>query len=570
VTTTIATRGAPPSATATDRRSFERWGVPVYLLATAVLVVAIVTWLGGTFVYVLDDAAIHLSVADTLIHHGTWGVSAGSFESASSSPLWTLLVAGGMLVAPVADQWVPLVLNVAAGAAVVVILGRSQDVLRPSRRRPFDVVAVAVLVTVVLFLPGLAVVGMEHTLHMALVLGAVVLIARPSPAAGSDPVARAVPAALPGWVGYALLALATLTRFETAFVGAGLAAGLAAEAVAHRRVGPAAARRIVAVVAAVAVPLGLFAAVNRALGGGLLPNSVLVKGNGTGTAVDPGGIGPGETIGRLTSDPLLVAIVVFAIGYIALTWRRSDRHLVAAVTVVVATLLHASLADVGWFERYQAYLIALGVYLALAVLGDVPPAERGRGLAALVAVAVLLTPAKALLLLRAPQWADNMYRHTYQAGLFLEEYYDGQPVATDQLGYITLFHDGPVTDFGGLGDYEVLRRVPDRAHIPEFRAQLAEERGFHVAVLPAVTSAFAVPDTWVLGGILRIEGPYQGLSRDLDVWATSPDDVAALQDHLRDFEPRLPDRVTLVMNDYADLQASRIRAREAAEADTPP
>jgi hypothetical protein len=559
VTTTIATRGATATATAPDRRSFERWGVPAYLLATVALVVAVVVRLGGTFVYVLDDPAIHLSLADTLIHHGTWGVSAGSFESASSSPLWTLLVAAGMLVVPVADEWVPLLLNVAAGVAVVVILGRSQDVLRPSRRRPLDVVAVVVLVTVVLFLPGLAVVGMEHTLHVALVLGAVVLITRP-------PVPGATSTSVPPWVGYALLALATLTRFETAFVGAGLAAGLAAEAVAHRRIGPRAARRIVAVLAAVAVPLALFAAANRALGGGLLPNSVLVKGNGTGTAVSPTGIGPSETIGRLTGDPLLVAILVFAVGYVALTWRRSDRHLVAAVTVVVAILLHASLADIGWFERYQAYLIALGVYLALAVLGDVPPAERARGLVALVAVAVLLSPAKALLLLRAPEWSDNSYRHLYQAGLFLDEYYDGEPIATDQLGYITLFHEGPVTDFGGLGDYEVLQRVPDRAHIPEFRAALTEERGFRVAVLPGLTSAFAIPDTWVLGGILRIEGPYHGLSRDLDFWATSPDDVATLQDHLRDFEPRLPDRVTLVMNDYADLQASRIRAREAAEA----
>jgi hypothetical protein len=521
-------------------------------VATAALVAAIVAWLGGTFVYVLDDPAIHLSVADTLIHHGTWGVSAGSFQSASSSPLWTLMVAAGMLVAPVADEWVPLLLNVAAGIAVVVILGRSQNVLHPSRRRPLDVVAVAALVTVVLFLPGLAVVGMEHTLHVALVLGAVVLIARP-------------PSGVPKWLGYALLALATLTRFETAFVGAGLAAGLAAEAVANRRIGADVARRIAAVVAAVAVPVALFAAANRALGGGLLPNSVLVKGNGTGTAVSPGGIGPGETIGRLTGDPLLVAIVAFAVGYVVLIWRRSDRHLVAAVTVVVAALLHAGLADIGWFERYQAYLIALGVYLALAVLGDVPPAQRGRGLVALMAVAVLLTPAKALLLLRSPEWADNMYRHTYQAGLFLDEYYDGDAVATDQLGYISLFHDGPLTDFGGLGDYEVLRRVPDRAHIPDFRAELAAERGFRVAVLPAVTSALAVPDTWVLGGLLRIEGPYDGLSRDLDFWATSPDDVAALQAHLRDFEPRLPDRVTLVMNDYADLQAARIRAREAAE-----
>src|SRR4030095_12715183 len=81
-------------------REFERWGIGAYLVAVGVLVAGILVRLGGTLVYTLDDAALHLSIAQKLVAHGTWGVVPGSFESASSSPLWTLLVAAGMVVTP--------------------------------------------------------------------------------------------------------------------------------------------------------------------------------------------------------------------------------------------------------------------------------------------------------------------------------------------------------------------------------------------------------------------------------------------------------------------------------------
>jgi hypothetical protein len=548
---------APPA----PARGFERWGLAAYLAATSLLLVAILVRLGGTLVYALDDAAIHMSVADTLIHHGTWGVDAGVFQSASSSPLWTLLVAAGMAVAPLGDQWVPLLLNLAAGAAVVIVLGRNQSVLRPSRRRPLDAAVVVVLVTVVLFLPGLAVTGMEHTLHIALTLGAVALFQRRAEDAADR-------GGLPAWAPYALLGLATLTRFETAFVGAGLMAGLAYDW-ARTDAGPGARvalrRQIVGVAAAVAVPLTAFSLVNVALGGGVLPNPVLAKGQGVGSgARASAGLSPQDIGTRLGADPLLAALAVFAVAYVVLTWGRPARYRLTAVTLAVATLGHCALADVGWFERYQAYLIALGVYLVLGVIAEAPAGLRTRALTALLVVAVVLTPTKATLLVRSPQWADEMYEHTYQAGVFLHRYYQGRPVATDQLGYITLFHDGPVTDFAGLGDYEVLRHSPPRSQLPVYWAELQAERGFPVAVLPQITSAFATPPTWILGGTLRIDGHYEGVSRRLEFWATSPAEVRPLQRHLEEYEPELPRGVTLEMNGFAEMQADAVESRGGA------
>ena len=217
-----------PSARSTEPvdRAFLRWGLGFQLGVTALIVAAVVIWV-GRLTYALDDAAIHLALADRLAHDGTWGVVAGQFESASSSPLWTLLTAAGVLVAGPAADWVPLVLNVAAGAAVVWLLAQSQQVVRPGRhatrstwRRPWC------SSSVVLFLPGLALVGMEHTLHTALVLAAVLAVHRWAlERPGPGPVATG-----------AVIALASLTRFETAFVALGLAAALVV--VDRRRPGP--------------------------------------------------------------------------------------------------------------------------------------------------------------------------------------------------------------------------------------------------------------------------------------------------------------------------------------------
>jgi len=173
-------------------------------------------------------------------------------------------------------------------------------------------------------------------------------------------------------------------------------------------------------------------------------------------------------------------------------------------------------------------------------------------------------------LVNAPLASDDMYRHQYQAGRFLSRYYDGQPIATDQLGYISLFHDGPITDFAGLGDYEVLgEKTTDRDERRELWERLTEERGFKVAVVYDVSALFNSPTDWVLAGTFRIEGePVTAVTRNLQVWSTSleADDVEALLDHLADFQSELPDRMSLQINDFAGFQAASRRDRLALEA----
>jgi hypothetical protein len=560
-------------------RSFERWGIATYLLVTLALVASVLVYL-GKFIYVLDDPAIHLSMADRLVSNGTWGVVPGHFESASSSPLWTALVAAGLVLTPRSvEEWVPLVLNVVAGLAVVLVLARSQTALRPGagRGRRLDAVATVALVAVALFLPGLALVGMEHSLHVLLVLAAVIAVHQRGDAAGSAGRVHL------GWLPYALLALATLTRFESAFVAVGLAGGLALTD-GDLRAGLADRWRAIAgVLAASALPTAAFALWNKAMGGGFLPNSVLAKGQGTGSrSGGSNGLGPSDISQRLTQDPLLALMVGVALIYLVVTWGRPARQRLVALTLVVASLFHAVLADMGWFERYQAYLLAIGVYFLLGVVAELPRAVQRRALVAAVTLVVTFGMVKVVLFAETPLAADDMYRQQYQAARFFERYYDGRPIATDQLGYISLLHDGPLTDLAGLGDYEVLRERPDnREDRPVYWQQLSEERGFEVVAVYDTIALTGAPEDWVLGGSLHIEGePVTSVTPNLQIWSsTSAEaDVEALLAHLDEFRDDLPDRMSLEINEWAGFQASARRdaatnaadLEAAAEADLAP
>jgi len=536
-------QGSGPGPTEPVDRAFLRWGVGIQLGVTALLVAVVVVWV-GRLTYALDDAAIHLSMADRLAHDGTWGVVAGRFESASSSPLWTALTAVGVLVAGPAAEWVPLILNVVAGVAVVWLLAQGQQVVRPGRSRPLDVAVTAVLVVGMLYLPGLALVGMEHTLHTALVLAAVVTVHRWAlDRPGPGPVAAC-----------AIVALASLTRFETAFVVVGLAAALVL--VDRRRL----TRRAAALVVSSAVPIAAFSLFNRAMGGGWLPNSLLAKGQGTGTAQSDG-LTPSDIVGRVASDPLLIVLVASAAVYLIVRGRPGPA-LVPALALVVATAFHVTLADVGWYERYQAYLIGIGVYFLLATVAELPAATARRALVAIGAVGVVAAIPKLQHTVMVPRAADDMYRQQYQAGEFLGRYYDGEPVATDQLGYISYLHDGPLTDFAGLGDYEVLQRR-EGSRNRELWLTLDEERGFDVVVVYDISGAFNAPRGWVRAGQWQIDGPATtGVTRTLVFYATDPEAVAPLQEHLAEFEPDMAPRSELILNENAPMHAMAVDAAE--------
>jgi hypothetical protein len=543
---------------------FVLWGSAAYLVFVAAGLAYGAVLDHGHVAYVVDDPAIHLSVARNLADHGTWGVVPGHFESASSSPLWTLLLAGWIKVLPGPISVAPLVLNIASCLGVIAVLGTNQTVLRPGRSRRWDIPAVAALCTVLLHLPGLTFTGMEHSLHIALVLAAVVLFHRH--ATGRAPTGWAGRS----WLPYLLLALATATRYETLFVAVGLALWFATEpdGPGGPRSWPRRLRQPALILVASAAPVAAFGVFNRLMGGWFLPNSVLAKSR-VETEKDSW---LGQVASRITGDPLLAILVAALLVALIVVGHNRSAWSLPAVATCVAFALHVVFARVGWYDRYQAYLEALAIYALLAILADMLPALAGsvarpRLVPALLAVMLAFAGGRIMLNVRAPDGMNETYEQRYQVGEFLARYYDDQPIATGELGYVSLTHRGPITDIFGLGDYEVLREWSRDGGRPPARywTRLADERGFDVVAIYPTTLFLDTPETWILVGTWDANQKVVTAPEDeFQFWATSPEAVAPLQDHLLDYEDDLPDGVTLELNDYAQLQA------DFAEADSDP
>ena len=547
----------PPARPGAD---FFRWSVGIYLLATAVLVLAPMSKLHWHYVYVLDDPAIHLSIAQNLLHHGTWGVAAGHYQSASSSPVWTLLLAGLLLPLGWMRDYLPLLGNLACGVAILYLFSRVGTPLRPALRRPMHVLGVFLLVVVVMFLPGLAVVGMEHSLHCLLVLTLVLLFERKL---------RDDATWGPPWLPYALLAVAMLTRFETAFIalGIGLAIllrGAGPWSIGDDRTWADRLRTVVLVGLSAGVPLVAYSLFNHLMGQGLLPNSVLYKSQLT-TPSSATALSMRSILDRTFQDPLLPVFWVAAVLYLVACRPGRNRNVVQASALAVAIPLHVILAQLGWYERYQSYLVVLGVFFLFALVAELIPVTGDRvhdhlggrlAIAALV-VAIPFAHFKIQWTVYAPGSSFDMYRQHYLAGEFLGKYYDGKPVATGELGYISLLHKGGITDFYGLGDYEVLRAKQQKKENAAFLADLARKRGFDVAAMYPITLGFDVPQNWILVGDWTYDGKlYTAIDRRFQFWATTPQAVKPLEANLRAFASKLPPGEHLNINGLAEYRAA--------------
>jgi hypothetical protein len=524
-------------------------GVTVALLARALM------YTHGHLVYVIDDPGIHLAMARNLVDHGTWGVSPGVFEPASSAPGWTLILAGFTAVMGSSVQVVPLLLNLAAGIWILWIFATRQHVIE-LRRGAWGSWSVALLLPVFgLFLPALALLGMEHTLQTALTLAVLVLLL--------DLVDGSI--SRRGEVGlFLLLFAAGCLRLETVFVGVGCAAAVLVAT--QRRVGghdradawPWRRRIPIAgsLVVVAAAPFALNGVIDRAFGRGFLPNSIVLK-----TALRGSGLLPSwdDFLKKLNQDALLGVLVLAAIIYLVFVAAGSrGRNAAFAIAFVVTAVLHVAFADIGWWERYQAYLIAAGLLLVLLVLQETVGGRwREAALFSLSIAIVLFSVSRLALLGSVPEAMSNTYRQQYQVGRFLEASYPGQPVAIQDLGYAAFLHDGPVLDLYGLGSHDVLDRLRGRdLDTADLRA-LTQDHHVNVIAVPAAAYGLRLPPEWIPVeqwdlGQSQVSTGYPSIT----FFAPDRRRADVLERHLDEFHAQLPAGV--VVHDRAQLEAQAL------------
>ncbi len=536
-------------ASANERRQFLWVAGGVTGAVTALLIILSNRAADGHLVYVIDDPAIHMSMARQLANHGTWGVMSGVYEPSSSSPLWTALLAAVSWVIPSSLNTLPLIFNAVAAAAVLWIFASCQTFVTPRRSAPLSYLAVAAMPVVLLFLPGMIMLGMEHILHSVLVLIAGILLVRLE---ATELHLRSITPLL------AVLFVAGTVRVETVFFAFGIAIALLIRRT-HRFSAPAISWRLnaalrsgVLAVLVSGLPFLVYGAINRAFGRSFLPNSVIAKA----AQADRGAFrSPGKVLEALTSDPILIIFGLVAIAYLA--WvgvSGHSAHVLSAVVLIVALLGQAGWGEIGWWNRYQMYLIMFGTLTVCRMATEVTTNATFRPtLLVFVLAFAAVSTGRLGLTIATPLASSNTYRQRYQIGKFFATEYDGQPVATGELGYATLFHKGPVVDLLGLGTYAITVQMRDHdGHVPvaTVRDILKRNDVRAIAIYPATFDVSKPPaDLWHAGRWLLREKNASAFQDTVDFYALNPRAGRVLEQRMNAYADQLPSRIKYLDRD---------------------
>jgi hypothetical protein len=516
-------------ASTTRRPAVIFWLPVASFLALLALEIACILWLNrGVFTYTLDDAYIHLAVAEN-IAQGGYGVNPGEYAAPSSSIAWPFLLAP--FSALKLDALAPLLINALAGAGVLLvaahIVWQAGAWLAPTRRAAAVCMILLALIPL-LNLPGLALTGMEHLLQMLLAL----LIL-----AGLLHEQRTGKAA--GWL-VAAIVLAPLVRYEC------LAVSIPALAYLLWRRHFLAALSGAALLGAALLAFSLFL---ESKGLGFLPSSAVAKSSLAGAGGLVQGAGQNLSANLYTRQAALLACGAFGLLFFALfAPTREGRSL--AAWAGAATGLHLVFGRVGGFSRYELYIWAI-LLLCLVYLSNralpflARPGSMLRFGLLLAGAVVLLGTTYLSPLLRSPTGANNIYQQHYQMHRFAVDYLNG-PVAVTDLGWVAYRNDNYVLDLGGLASPAALayRRTQSSG---EWMDRLARQHGVKLAML-FKSAQDDVPANWIpVAEMALSRAKVTPVEEVVIFYAVEQRDVGRIAQLLEAFQYTLPDGIPFTL-----------------------
>jgi hypothetical protein len=563
----------------------------VVLGLTLLQLVLILRRTHGEVLFTLDDAYIHLALAQHLAAAGHYGINESEFAAPSSSIIYPFLLALLLKIGlGQVSAW--LVNTVAAVAAAVLSCAcLSEAGYRLTALSPARFTFLAVCFCISFNLIGLACTGMENTLHLAISLGCILgilhFLKHERVTAGwlvcafLCPLIRYEGATF--WLSsVALLGVYGRGRLALSLLAAGAAAlgGFSLWLIMHG----------LSVLPSSILAKTIFAgSMPPALAGGHLQATLIVEASGfilaacvalpcsRRVAACLGSMGVAGTAAALLvswfgmpnrpewgllswiSPPAVVAHLMWqaldfgflpilflclaAIATVFFAWRRTEGNRLALALVCVFVL--GAQIMVGSFDplsRYEIYAVVSGALL-VAILY----AEMGNRLVAGASwpqvIAIGLVPALllSLYIIRfrdVPYRAEDVYLQQHQMARFARQYWK-RPVAVNDLGQVSYNNPNYILDLWGLASNDALLARTRDAGV-DWMDDVAHKHGVDLAMLyPGWFGG--VPGNWTRIGTLRVREPVYVLGKpEVQIFATSTAAIAPARAALAQFAPSVP------------------------------
>jgi hypothetical protein len=217
------------------------------------------------------------------------------------------------------------------------------------------------------------------------------------------------------------------------------------------------------------------------------------------------------------------------------------------------TVLHMFIARIGWFYRYEAYIIVLGIMaFAVGINEYLPVFKRNRKLSykqlsIILLIFILVVPLSARgydSFKDTPTATHNVYDQQYQMGLFIQKYYQGDAISLNDVGAVNYIANIKSVDLLGLSSLNVSKAILKNNYTIEDLDNITRQN--HVKVVIVYEYLYknyltgGLPPNWIKVGQWKIPNRITCFMDTVSFYVIDPKDEENLTENLRKFSSELP------------------------------
>lgn len=487
----------------------------------------------GHLIYTLDDCYIHMAIAKNFAQYGIWGVTKYGFTSSSSSLLWTLLISVIYFIFGV-NEITPFILNSIFAIGTLSIVYIIMDEFKISK---FYTLIILLLIIALTPFPILIFTGMEHILHIFLIILFIYLSA------------STIVHDKDNFLKYLLILgfLLMMTRYESFF----LIFIVSILFILKKKY-----LYSILLIAISLIPLGVYGLISTVNGWFFLPNSLVLKSVLTSNEPFLSKMYISHIFNHFINQVLGTEIkILIVLSFIFLLINLINRKFKDLCTIMIVifismALLHLFFADIGWFYRYEAYLIFVGIFVNSIVSISIFQKNkinfekdkilRYSALILLLGLIVIPVASRGLYSFNeAPLATHNIYEQQYQIGLFVKQFYNDESVALNDIGAVNYLADIKCMDFYGLSDIGVAKARKGGYYTSEEKSNLIKKNNVKLIII--YESWFKnIPPDWIKVSDWEIRNNIVCGDNRVSFYVVSPKEKDNLIKNIRIFSSKLP------------------------------
>ena len=497
----------------------------------------------GHLVYALDDPYIHMAIAKNFVQHGVWGITQYGFTSSTSSLLWTLLISLSYYIFGV-NEITPFILNIMFAVMTIFII---YYIFRKLKVSP--IYTFLVLMAIIFFtpIPTLIFTGMEHMMQIFLIILFAYISAQILSNDRED------------LYKYLLLVavLVTMARYESLF----LIFTVSILFILKKKYIYSCLLLMVSL-----IPVGIYGIISMDNGWFFLPNSLVLKSfylvnNGSPSSIATIFNFVHYFIGQFMLNKSVSVLVL--LGSLFLIFKLKNRKFwdlnsILLVIFILTASLHMLFAKMGFFYRYESYLVALGIFATSLELYKFLP-ENGlfynldkiKILRYLLSLFIMCLVVFTLAdrgygsLTETSPATNNIYEQQYQMSLFVNQFYSGDGVALNDIGLVNYAAGINCLDLYGLGSLQVAKVKKDGYYDSAEISKLVNEDNIKVVIIYDSWFKGGIPANWVKVGQWKIKNNVVCGDDIVSFYAVDPKDKDSLIKNLKTFSSQLPKDVEI-------------------------